>query len=475
MAVARPEQMRNDAAFTGADPPSRVPVVLPCPGQPFACPLDTFREVVISRLRKECIGIPGLRDFVGGGSGAGSWPSQYWWTFLLTGGGAFLLGLLLAYVSRRKGRREVSLEDSTTELTNCAGNPTPPADGSVRDLQAVAGRIKSLEEEQRELVEYQQLEKQRRCLEYELTDRDWRTAQERIENLEVEKREVAEQVHKAQRDATEQRAKLEEAEAEALRANTEKQRLTAEHEEAERARARQMEELTRAKLELADEQMRSKDASKSQDELRTEANRLSAESEQIISEMAKQKPALEKESHRKAELLRKKQICEAQRGQLFAKQGRGSQYSSVAQRNKALREEVAQRTVRRDKAVSELSETEQALKQAQAATGKAREAAKKNRGEMLQLEKDLSERISQESAEGVGPPGGLHREAPGPAAGQGEEDQGEGRSGAPGVDAYQQDRGHHAAATAQRPERGEKLGCEAGPGEGRLRHPAGEH
>jgi len=263
-------------------------------------------------------------------------------------------------------------------------------------IEAVAGRIKSLEEEQRELVEYQQLEKQRRCLEYELTDRDWRTAQERIENLEVEKREVAEQVHKAQRDATEQRAKLEEAEAEALRANTEKQRLTAEHEEAERARARQMEELTRAKLELADEQMRSKDASKSQDELRTEANRLSAESEQIISEMAKQKPALEKESHRKAELLRKKQICEAQRGQLFAKQGRGSQYSSVAQRNKALREEVAQRTVRRDKAVSELSETEQALKQAQAATGKAREAAKKNRGEMLQLEKDLSERISQE-------------------------------------------------------------------------------
>ena len=61
----------------------------------------------------------------------------------------------------------------------------------------MATRIKSLEEEQRELVEYQQLEKQRRCLEYELTDRDWRSAQERIENLETQKREVAEQMHKA--------------------------------------------------------------------------------------------------------------------------------------------------------------------------------------------------------------------------------------------------------------------------------------
>lgn len=51
--------------------------------------------------------------------------------------------------------------------------------------------------------------KQRRCLEYELTDRDWRSAQarlskaeasgceERIENLESQKREVAEQMHKA--------------------------------------------------------------------------------------------------------------------------------------------------------------------------------------------------------------------------------------------------------------------------------------
>ena len=39
--------------------------------------------------------------------------------------------------------------------------------------------------------------KQRRCLEYELTDRDWRTAQERIETLEAQKREVAQQLHKA--------------------------------------------------------------------------------------------------------------------------------------------------------------------------------------------------------------------------------------------------------------------------------------
>ncbi|CAK9098995.1 unnamed protein product [Durusdinium trenchii] len=267
---------------------------------------------------------------------------------------------------------------------------------SLLPTQAVATRIKSLEEEQRELVEYQQLEKQRRCLEYELTDRDWRTAQERIETLEAQKREVAEQMHKVQRDTTDLRARLDDAEAEVQRASTEKQRMSVEHEEVERSRARQLDELTRAKLELTDEQMRAKDALKTQEELKSEASRLQAESEKLTTELASLKPNLIKETERKAELLHRKQICEAKRGQLFAKQGRSSQYSSVAARNKALRDEVAQRTLRRDKAASELKETQTTLKQAQAEASKAREAAKQSRGDVLQLEQEINEQVSQE-------------------------------------------------------------------------------
>jgi len=263
-------------------------------------------------------------------------------------------------------------------------------------IEGVASRIKSLEEEQRELVEYQQLEKQRRCLEYELTDRDWRTAQERIESLEAQKREVAAQLHKVQRDTSELRTSLEDAETEVQRAATEKQRVSAEHEEVERLRAQQLDELTRAKLELNDEQMRAKDALKTEEELKTEATRLQGESEKLLNELQSQKPEFTTESERKADLLQKKQICEAQRGQLFAKQGRSSQYTSVAQRNKALRDEVTQRTLRKDKAAAELKETQNSLKQAQVAANKAREAAKKSRGEMLFLEKELSEKISQD-------------------------------------------------------------------------------
>lgn len=263
-------------------------------------------------------------------------------------------------------------------------------------IQAVAGRIRSLEEEQRELVEFQQLEKQRRCLEYELTDRDWKGAQDKIENLEAEKREIAEQLHKAQREASRLQQRLDEATGEAMRASGEKQRYAAEHEEAERRRARHLDDLSRARLDLDDEEKRARDAAKSRKDLDAEAKRIHKECKEITDTLSNKKPALEQESERRAGFLQKKQVCEAQRGQLFAKQGRGSQYSSVTQRNKALRDEIASRTTRRNRAVKELDEARNAAYEAQTAIEKSQAEAMTSRGEVIRLEQDLNNKIAQE-------------------------------------------------------------------------------
>merc|ERR1719356_674515 len=68
-------------------------------------------------------------------------------------------------------------------------------------IETISTRIKSLEEEQRELVEFQKLERQRKCLEFEVTDRDWRGAQEKLDDLEVQKRDSVAKLHQVQRDA----------------------------------------------------------------------------------------------------------------------------------------------------------------------------------------------------------------------------------------------------------------------------------
>lgn len=265
-------------------------------------------------------------------------------------------------------------------------------------IEAVSNRIKNLEEEQKELVEYQQLERQRRCLEYELTDRDFKTVQERIDAQEADKKKLVEDVHKAQREAADLRSRLGEVEAAGQQDSAERQRLAAEHEQAEKARAAQLDELTRARLELSDETRRNEDAAKSKDELQAEAGRIQSECAQLVKELEEQKPVLAEENARLGEVVQRKQVCEAQRGQLFAKKGRSSQYSTVQQRNKALREEVKSRTERRDRAAGELSEAQASSSAAQAAIQQASSQAKTRRAEAQQLEQELSGKVSQDLA-----------------------------------------------------------------------------
>ncbi|CAE7193335.1 smc3 [Symbiodinium sp. CCMP2592] len=181
-----------------------------------------------------------------------------------------------------------------------------------------------------------------------------------------------------------------------MRASGEKQRYAAEHEEAERRRARHLDDLSRARLDLDDEEKRARDAAKSRKDLDAEAKRIHKECKEITDTLSNKKPALEQESERRAGFLQKKQVCEAQRGQLFAKQGRGAQYSSVTQRNKALRDEIASRTTRRNRAVKELDEARNAAYEAQTAIEKSQAEAMTSRGEVIRLEQDLNNKIAQE-------------------------------------------------------------------------------
>ncbi|CAK9098993.1 unnamed protein product [Durusdinium trenchii] len=118
--VAQPAQLREGQPFSEPQAPSRVQVAITdCPGDPFACPLDAFKKMVISKLRPECIGIPALRDLVENhGAGSVPWPAQYWWTFLLTGLAAFLLGAAISWFIKKRRSSSLSSGYSSQELTS---------------------------------------------------------------------------------------------------------------------------------------------------------------------------------------------------------------------------------------------------------------------------------------------------------------------------------------------------------------------
>lgn len=265
-------------------------------------------------------------------------------------------------------------------------------------IEAISQRIKSLEEEQKELVEYQKLEKQRRGLEYELADRDWRTAQERIESLEAERREAAGLLHQAQREATTLKQDIQEAEIEVSEVEGHKGRLTAERGEAERMRSSRLEDFLRAKLELADEKKRTEDGRKSREEKAAEVAKLQEEVVKVRKELDEQRPQLALEQSARKELMEKRRLSEAERIQLLAKQGRGAQHSSIQERNKALTEEIARRKLRMDQAAKALKESERELRRSQDGAKACRLDAEDARNKITAIENQLKKDLGPELA-----------------------------------------------------------------------------
>mmetsp|Transcript_99289 Transcript_99289/g.269848 ORF Transcript_99289/g.269848 Transcript_99289/m.269848 type:complete len:1195 (+) Transcript_99289:83-3667(+) len=256
-------------------------------------------------------------------------------------------------------------------------------------IEVIAQRIQSLEEEQRELVEFQRLERRRRGLEYELTDRDWRTVQERIDNCEDQRKEVGAMLNEAQRRSAALRERLSEAEAAAAQVHEQRMRLVAEREEAERTRAARQEALVRAKLELDDESKRVGELGKTRQDVQGEVQRIKKEMEDVKKELQEQQQTLKTESARRHELAQRKQVGEAQRDQLLAKQGRQAQYKSIAERNKAVAQEVDRFKKKRDKNLALKQEAERETQRSEASAKAMAKTAADKRAEMKRLEHEL--------------------------------------------------------------------------------------
>jgi len=257
-------------------------------------------------------------------------------------------------------------------------------------LEVITQRIHHLEEEQRELVEYQKFERQRRCLEFELTDRDWRTSQDRIDALEAEHRDAGAVLSSAQRAAQGAREAHANAEGDVQQEETARLKLTSARDEAEGARIARLSELTHARLKLDDERKSSGAVAKSRAETTAEVQRLEAEVRMAEEQLAVQRPRLETADGEKRELALRRQRCEAQRDQLLAKQGRRSQYSSIQERNFALEQEVARRRKRREEMEKTLSSCETQITLLQKRAQDARKTAERQRDELVRVENELN-------------------------------------------------------------------------------------
>lgn len=211
-------------------------------------------------------------------------------------------------------------------------------------MQEIERKLTALEDEQRELRECEKLESRRRILEYALADREWRSAQDRIEELAASRDKASAKLLELQGQVGSVRQRLTDVAVEAERGEDAKRRAGERVTSQEGDRDRKVEELARARLEMEERTRRHREGEEHLAARLGELAKARQEVAQATVELEALRPQAEAMETQRRALEQQMQVSQAQREQLLARQGRGSQFNSLEERNQALDEELRRRT-----------------------------------------------------------------------------------------------------------------------------------
>jgi len=202
-------------------------------------------------------------------------------------------------------------------------------------------RLEELEGEKEELKQYQQLDRDKRALEYTIYDKELRKAREQIDELEAQRAEDAMQIHelyertrKVQDEAATGRHELQTAEDELAKLSRNRASIERERREVIKVRAKLEVDVKEMEEQVANDE-------ETQATLQTEAQALDvriAETRKLLEEELL--PRYGETKQAKDTLEAKHSQTELQMNELLAKQARGTRFSTMAQRDKFLREQL---------------------------------------------------------------------------------------------------------------------------------------
>jgi len=207
-------------------------------------------------------------------------------------------------------------------------------------LKTIEDRLATLEEEKDELKEYQKYDKMRRALEYQIHDRDLQDARKKLSDMENKRKNSGEEAERL-------RTNLQEAGEKAKLANKEVKDLKVKEASAKEERDTLNAELQaqtkeKTKLEFSLKDLRDEVAgdSNSKDRAEHELNKLKGTIKEKEKELENIKPSYEEMRKKEDECTRELTLKEQKRKELYAKQGRGSQFTSKGQRDEWIQKEL---------------------------------------------------------------------------------------------------------------------------------------
>lgn len=258
-------------------------------------------------------------------------------------------------------------------------------------ISEIEQKLASLEDEQRELRECERLESRRRTLEYALADREWRSAQDRIEELGARRDEASSKLVELQNRVASVRQQASDAEADAQRQEDDRRRCAELLISLDAERDKKYEALAKARLEAEEESRRQREG---EDKGAVRLNELIKARQEVAAAteaLESARPGVERATEELRAIEGRRQVATAEREQLLARQARGDQFKSIEERNNALDTEICTRTGKLEEARRKLSECSERERKKEESRTRALEAASKSRESLAKYEEELGQ------------------------------------------------------------------------------------
>ncbi|KAK7571814.1 hypothetical protein V9T40_014286 [Parthenolecanium corni] len=271
---------------------------------------------------------------------------------------------------RLKLLREVAgtrvYDEKKEESTNILRDTEGKLEKIDEFLKTIEERLQTLEEEKEELKEYQKWDKLRRSLEYCIHDRDLKDTkrkldelENRLNNFDEEQKKLTSKVKEAADEAKRAAKHLKDAKKDVQSAKEEKETIGVEKEQL-------LKEKTRLDFIIKDLNDEVLGDNKSKDRAEQELKKLEETISSKEKELEELKPKYETQKKKEEECTRELSLKEQKRKELYAKQGRGSQFTSRDERDqwiqkelRLLNKQIKDKSEHRDRLAADLKKDEE--------------------------------------------------------------------------------------------------------------------
>ncbi|KAK2432041.1 Structural maintenance of chromosomes (SMC) family protein [Trifolium repens] len=207
-------------------------------------------------------------------------------------------------------------------------------------VQFLDERLKELDEEKEELGKYQLLDKQRKSLEYAIFNKEVQNAQQKLAEIEEARAKVSEISAKKYNEVVDAREKFKDLENNLKDITKEHQNFIKEKEVIEKHQTKALKKYTELELDVKDLQENISGNIRAKEDAAKQLEILENEIQDSMNELDKISPLYDDQVKKEKDITRRIMEREKKLSILYQKQGRATQFSSKAARDKWLQKEI---------------------------------------------------------------------------------------------------------------------------------------